>query len=402
MSQILQLNTSMISAPRDGGSIRSYQIGLSLEREGYQISRLAVCTLRPGEIEDVKEPIINLTDSAFWWSRKARRAYPWLAMLSDYYLADALHAEPTKLRAFRIFMEQSAPDLIILEGPWLWPVVRELDIIKSRMTPVIYSSQNVEAQLKRSILEARGIQGAESTLACIEHLERDLAAHAAGISACTSQDAGVFSAWGAHDVIVAGNGAVAKDRNHLRGCLPLDVGDQVRYGLIVGSAHPPNIDGFLRLALPALPFLHSLQKIVVVGTMGVALNRYSNVCGNPNLILMGEVDELVLDALICNAACILIPVDYGGGSNLKTAEAIMAGCRIVATTHSLRGFETFKTSPGIVLADTPEEFRAALDSALSSHISESIRQNRESIRWDHTLEPLLALVKKTLLLQGGI
>jgi hypothetical protein len=93
---------------------------------------------------------------------------------------------------------------------------------------------------------------------------------------------------------------------------------------------------------------------------------------------------------------VLLPINYGGGSNVKTAEAISAGCKIVATPHAFRGFEAFKTGTNIALADTSEEFCSALDAALSPSTSIGHSAPPLDIMWENTLRPLTEFVGQIL------
>ena len=46
----------------------------------------------------------------------------------------------------------------------------------------------------------------------------------------------------------------------------------------------------------------------------------------------------------------LLPITYGGGSNLKTAEALLTGHPIIATAKAFRGCEVFTDMPGMIIA----------------------------------------------------
>jgi hypothetical protein len=55
-----------------------------------------------------------------------------------------------------------------------------------------------------------------------------------------------------------------------------------------------------------------------------------------------------------------------GGSNLKTAEALISGLPVVGTSQAFRGFADFADLPHIAVADTPEAFAAGIRHALDS------------------------------------
>src|SRR5205807_1737159 len=76
------------------------------------------------------------------------------------------------LRAWR----QVDPDVLELEGPYLWASVRELIAAGTMPRPrIIYSSQNVESELKASIYEAAlpRVEQADA-VSRVRELEEDL------------------------------------------------------------------------------------------------------------------------------------------------------------------------------------------------------------------------------------
>ena len=167
----------------------------------------------------------------------------------------------------------------------------------------------------------------KSVLESVEALERDLVRAATATVVCESEDADIFSSWGAKRLILAGNGTVKRQRGHLADVLPLPLLPELRFALFVGSGHPPNIEGFFDFLAPMLPRLRPLERIVIVGTMCDGINARIAKSGlhhyrEGRLVSLGFVDNNMLDALIANAHALLLPIGYGGGSNLKTAEAL--------------------------------------------------------------------------------
>ena len=61
---------------------------------------------------------------------------------------------------------------------------------------------------------------------------------------------------------------------------------------------------------------------------------------------------------------VFLPIRGGGGTNLKTAEALALGKWVVATSTALRGFEAFLGADGVVIADTSADFRRAMRQVL--------------------------------------
>jgi glycosyltransferase involved in cell wall biosynthesis len=82
---------------------------------------------------------------------------------------------------------------------------------------------------------------------------------------------------------------------------------------------------------------------------------------------------------------VFLPIRSGGGTNLKTAEALALGKWVVATSTALRGFERFSRAEGVTVADTPADFRQAMRRTLQRpplEIDTSFRAARETLYWD--------------------
>ncbi len=107
------------------------------------------------------------------------------------------------------------------------------------------------------------------------------------------------------------------------------------------------------------------------------------------------MSEESLGALLKIADIILLPITEGGGSNLKTAEALIANKKIVATPHALRSFEWAEDLPNIRIAKTKKQFTAAiLDSLRTDFVERSPRQSElvKQVLWTNQLKQLQAKV----------
>jgi hypothetical protein len=104
------------------------------------------------------------------------------------------------------------------------------------------------------------------------------------------------------------------------------------------------------------------------------------------------VNDLTLECLLCNAAGILLPITYGGGSNLKTAEALISGLPIVGTTHAFRGFEEYKSLPAVTIEDDPTAFAVGIRRAFNSKASPRAIHLQKQLLWESTLQPIVDLV----------
>jgi hypothetical protein len=93
----------------------------------------------------------------------------------------------------------------------------------------------------------------------------------------------------------------------------------------------------------------------------------------------------------------MLPITTGGGSNLKAAEAILSGRKIVATQYAFRGYEEYLELPNIYLADAEPEFKKSLLQAINSKYIERTPEQvelAEHVKWEYCLQPISKVVKK--------
>jgi glycosyltransferase involved in cell wall biosynthesis len=96
---------------------------------------------------------------------------------------------------------------------------------------------------------------------------------------------------------------------------------------------------------------------------------------------------------------VLLPIVETGGSNLKTAEAILSGKIVIATSIALRGYEEFKDEPYIIIANTPDDFKSAIKKCLRKDFSYTFSSDRtgekyKKLLWNHSLENIPTTVLK--------
>jgi len=102
--------------------------------------------------------------------------------------------------------------------------------------------------------------------------------------------------------------------------------------------------------------------------------------------LFPQIDDNELWALMSRSHGAALPLGTGRGSSLKTAEALALGKWVIASSVAMRGYESFHDAEGVIVADDTVTFRKAIASVLQSPpliISESSREARESLYWDH-------------------
>lgn len=308
-------------------------------------------------------------------------------------------------------------DWVHVEQPWLLPLALRLRE-RGRLGEfqLVYGSQNIEHGLKRAILQQYGVAAdvIDAVTRAVRTLEQQAAAEARIVAAVTRDDAAWLAGYAGGEPVLAANGvrpwraapaALARWRARL-GSEP--------FGLFVASAHPPNITGFCESFGESLAALSPTQRIVIAGSVAEhvlasgwfrrweALNRR-------RVVALGMLDAADLDAVRELAGLFVVPVTRGGGSNLKTAEALYSGQPVVATPHAMRGFEHLSDLAGVVVAEPGGAFARAVHDGLSRlpasrqpvgpsdgrdarGASSRDRARREALTWSSTLADLTASV----------
>ncbi len=389
--RVLHLTTYPVELPRHGGQARVSNICATYAAAGITSRVIAVY-----EPENYGPEALGAHDLAFPLdSPHRRRDLPFCTDLASGEFAardtGAWAHIHKQLLAFR-------PDVLQLEQPWLWPVVdrarRDAAVPSFR---VVYSSQNVEAPLKRRVLQGCAAEQVETVVAEIEALEQAVTRAADLVVAVTASDARTYEVLGARRVILARNGIVERAvdpellaywKKVLRG---------IDFALFVGSAYPPNVAGFWEMFAPSLAFLAPHQRILVVGGISHVLpthpgfSRWREVNAS-RLLFLGPREEAVLAVLLELAACIVLPITTGGGSNIKTAEAIYSRKPIVGTTTSFRGYEDVVAElSGIHRTDDPGEFRRQVKRAIDGLVPRPVDDRlelRRRVLWKEALAAL--------------
>jgi len=390
MTKILQLAPFPTRLPRRGGQLRAHHTARVLEDAGHIVDRMSVFS-RSQYSTACEDPAVDLDQA------RTERRFPDAWQVMDLTTSELAATDKACFRLFANRMQASDPEILMLEEPWLWPPVRRWRDSLSAPPPVIYNAYNIEFRAKGAILADAKVSGADGICAEVEALERELTRCAAGASATTVEDAATMQAWTEKRVVVARNGTALRKVEHLYCILPTPLEPSHRFLLFVGSAHPANLTGFWDMVIPALSILRAGERIVVAGGVSHLVQSRIEKQGpfymaRDRLILLGEVNDLTLDCLLCNAAGVLLPITYAG-SNLETAEALMSGLPIVGTTQAFRGFEEYTGLPAITTGDTPIAFAAGVRRIFDSKDSLKGKYSPKQLLWDNTLQPIVDLVR---------
>lgn len=292
---------------------------------------------------------------------------------------------------FQSVIARIKPAAIQLEQPFLWPLIARLrrDPLIAAL-PLIYASQNWEAPLKAAILADSGVmpEDAAAIAAEIETLERSVAAAADLVIAVSTADAVRYRPLlkPQANLLVVPNGA----DEALDAPQPDPALMGRRYAVVVGSDYPPNVDGAAALIYgPGLWFMPPEPSLAVCGAMAFGVfgtDAYQDFSGahDARTHFFPAPSDAELAGLLAHAHMILLPIRFGGGSNLKTAEALASNCHVVATPTALRGFEAFAGTSGVHIGSDPAGFHAAMVAAWNLPkltLSAADRAARDTLHW---------------------
>ncbi len=129
--------------------------------------------------------------------------------------------------------------------------------------------------------------------------------------------------------------------------------------LFVGSYVPHNYSGLLWFIKNVLPDI-DCSLTIVGNNMERIQEKIKNIkCDSSKLSIRGTVESL--EEYYLSADAVVMPIFMGGGMKVKTAEALMYGKTIFASTEALQGYEV-EGIRAIFRCDTKEEYINSINS----------------------------------------
>jgi hypothetical protein len=268
---------------------------------------------------------------------------------------------------------------------------------------LIYGSQNIEHELKRAILRQNHVPEEDEISEAVLSLEQRCAAQASLVVAVTTEDAEVLAGWTSAPLVLAPNGiAPWTSAPERRERWTKQLGS-APFALYIGSAHPPNVQGFCDCFGESLATLSPVQRVIIAGHVSELIPKTPwfeewKTLNARRTVAVGILSQEDLSALRDLAHVFILPVTAGGGSNLKTAEALYSAKHVVASPLAMRGFEKLMDLPGLRIATPGRDFAAAVSAALDQPPrsgDDGAASQRESLTWRHTLHALCDAAGKT-------
>ena len=304
--------------------------------------------------------------------------------------------EPT-LKHFTDVLERINPDTLQLEHPFMWPLAKRLrEISGGGKIRLVYSSHNVEAPLKREILASQGVPSELRRKVCaeIEEIEAELCQEADLIVCVSLDDRAHYCRFKAPaDVVIVPNGVDRPppgSQQRTNEAIQRAFAGR-RFVMTVGSAHPPNVDGICHyLAEGGIFCVPPVKSIAICGGVSHLLFQRSEyqqyfAANSVRVEFFPDLDDTDLWAIKHACHGVILPLRSGGGSNLKTAEALALGKWTVGTLVALRGYERLAGAEGVIIANDRSSFRHAMRDVLRRpplQLTEGDRIAREALCWD--------------------
>lgn len=382
MRKMLFISNFPFSKPFHGGQIRSNELYQKYKELGFDVKILVV---KPEETYlDQKsdfEFIVSLSEFAHEVEKVNE-------LLDDY----ACYQYSEKYLDKIVKKVGVDYDFVHCEMPWLFPIAYEIKKRSNKKLLTIFGSENVESVLKAQILKKAGINSK------VIH-EIDIKIRALESFACNESDLvyvvsendyNYFSSVSndTSKILLIQNGVSNKRFKNVDESILNRLPE--KYFAFVGSAHLPNVTGFVEMFAKSLGFLPPDVKVVVIGGVGKMLKadrsylRYKNVYES-RIVYLKDISFPQLDAILLNSLAILLPVVEGGGTNLKTAEALLSSNRIIGTSKSFVGYEEFISSEGVYIANSPFEFMVCMKNSLEK-MDTKTRLNVEKLTWQYNLK----------------
>jgi len=399
--KILLLSTYPIKNPRHGGQKRTRAIYEAYKQDFAEVRHSAV--FFRGFYHDYGKDDIPL-------GRTGEQLVMRSPLTGDIVCGEAIYKDPLVNKKMIKLITELNPDIIHIEQPFPYLGLRPL-LDELNMKPkLVFGSQNIEAPMKREILESANVptKDIDTAVHIIAELEHELSKNSDLVVACTELDLNKHTEMGAKKVVLAPNGIAPiktsqNSRDHWQSQYKR-MGVK-RIVLFVGSAHPPNWTGFWQMVGKALGFIPADTRIVVAGSISDYFEReikpealdIEDATFWLRAFSAGRLSEERLGALIEQSDIMLLPITEGGGSNLKTAEAILADKKVIATSHALRSFEWFKHFPNVWVADNQKDFQKSIDEALEAPFNERTAEQKrlaQQVKWDNCLADMVKVVSR--------
>lgn len=360
----LMLAPYPLAQPRHGGQVRAASLRDALAAAGWEVT---VCGIYPAAFfpPDQRGP-----DDLPIEDRDLPQAARAEMQIADLVAARAAAADAGLVARLARLIAGTAPDILLLEQPWPLLPLRAAGMPS---VPLVYSSQNIEWRL-RAEPPRPGMGGDPARhAAAVRAVEEDAVGAASLVLSISELEEAALREMGAASVVtlppVSDMAGLPPAPGHYARAA---AAEGIAYAAMIGSAYWPNVDGFFAMFGEGLGFLPLGRRMLVAGRMGQAILedprwRHRAAVNTPRFTAVGEVDLATKHDLFAGSRCAPVPVLWGGGAKLKTADALACGRVVVATRAALDGYGAVvgpHLGRGVFVADEPLAFRRLVRDAL--------------------------------------
>jgi glycosyltransferase involved in cell wall biosynthesis len=253
-------------------------------------------------------------------------------------------------------------DLVILEHYSGAPFLNEVEGI-----PIVYSSQNCE------IFMANQLFGKDSEAAKVTRRMEELAlSKADAVLYCADEDLNHLTEYygiGCPAYYVP-NGADKKTITDVA------MRHKSKSLFFVGSGHPPNITA----ANAVVPVARLMPEYTfnLCGSASNGLSIKKDLVPS-NIKVLGHVSDEELEMMFRDSLAFINPMSTGSGTHLKMMEALSYGIPVVTSSVGARGFSQEERDLAMLIADTPEEMAAAIQSLSNDSIYNSLIEGSKKV-----------------------
>ena len=160
--------------------------------------------------------------------------------------------------------------------------------------------------------------------------------------------------------------------------------------LFIGSFFGANYDGIKWFIKNVMPELKDYKLIII----GKNFENVKKELENDNVTVVGTVENL--DEYYEQYFNIVMPIQYGSGMKVKTAEAMMFGMNIFATDEALMGYNADYVN-GIFRCNTKDEFVNEIRGHSIVNNGQMVNEEVRSLYMqNHNFENQIKLMKKIL------
>jgi glycosyltransferase involved in cell wall biosynthesis len=119
----------------------------------------------------------------------------------------------------------------------------------------------------------------------------------------------------------------------------------------------PNIEGVQWFLDYVYPYIEQNKHAFKIFLAGKSMPDYFMKLTSENLIVSGRVEDS--KSFMVDKPIMIVPLLSGGGMRVKIIEGLAMGKTIISTTIGAEGIK-YTNGKNILIADTPEEFYAAI------------------------------------------